>query len=192
MNPTLYKLHDTPFPVYSFGPHISPLRDLVLNFKLKGHVQPIWKLIQTHKHTLESILKKHTCLVPLPSSISRVALFGYYPTLILTQLIQKQYPISLYARALSMKKGFAQIKKSLSPYEKRSRLEKWISTGSHYSNIKKQNILLIDDVYNTGLTLDTARALLLKGDARSVSTLVLAHTQAKENHGAPISPFAMS
>lgn len=109
-------------------------------------------------------------IVPIPLHKTQMRLRGFNQSLCLAQALGGHFKIPVYPRMLE-KTRKTRIQKSLGVQQRRSNLKGAFSTGPQFQPLKK--ILLVDDVYTTGGTVDEAARCLKEAGAGQVWVLVL-------------------
>lgn len=113
-------------------------------------------------------------LIPVPLHKSRLRHRGFNQALLLVKQLSKITRIP-YAKKLLVKNrpSIPQVDLSVSEREKGLAGNFWVVKKE---DIKGKRILLIDDVYTTGATVNECSKTLIMAGAKSVDVLTLAHT----------------
>ncbi|MDR1425853.1 MAG: ComF family protein [Rickettsiales bacterium] len=115
-------------------------------------------------------------LVPVPIYIKRLKWRGYNQTLLLAQEISKKTSIA-YAPNLLLKKRHTAAQTSLHFSKRKSNLTLAFDMANGYeSKIVNKNIMIIDDVFTTGSTVNECAKILKKNGAGRVFVLTIAKT----------------
>ncbi len=109
-------------------------------------------------------------IVPIPLHKTQMRLRGFNQSLCLAQALGGHFGIPVYPQMLE-KVRKTRTQKSLDEKQRRSNLRGAFSIGAQFQPLKK--ILLVDDVYTTGGTVDEAARCLKKAKAGEVRVLVL-------------------
>ena len=109
-------------------------------------------------------------LVPIPLHKSQLRLRGFNQSLCLAQALGGHFGIPVYPQMLE-KVRKTRTQKSLDEKQRRSNLRGAFSIGAQFQPLKK--ILLVDDVYTTGGTVDEAARCLKQAGAGQICVLVL-------------------
>lgn len=102
---------------------------------------------------------KPDALIPIPLSGQRLRKRGYNQALVLAREIGKRSQIPVFENLLLRRKNTAPLK-LLNPKERQNNLKKAFIIGRN--DVKLNTIIIIDDIYTTGSTIDEA-ARTLKG-----------------------------
>jgi ComF family protein len=111
-------------------------------------------------------------LVSVPLHMKRFRERGFNQAHLLVRRWAKQQRIPLDGRTLSRSRG-TEPQTNLSGAERRRNIKGAFSI-QHPESIKGQKILLVDDVYTTGATVNECARVLMKADAKFVDVLTLA------------------
>ena len=110
-------------------------------------------------------------LVPIPLHRKKQRKRGYNQAYLLAEAIGKYTGIPVYDNLLKRVKNTVPLK-SLNPEERQNNLKKaFIMVGN---DVKLKTIMIIDDIYTTGSTVDEAAAVLMAGGVEKVYFLTLA------------------
>ncbi len=161
--------------VRSFGIYKTILRDLIIRFKyfnsytIGNNLAKL--LLQKNFHDFN--FKNFDAIIPVPLHKDRLKIRGYNQSIILGAQLSTHYKIPLFYDALKKIKNTEEL--STLDFKTRGNLnlEKtfWIEKNS----LLAKNILLIDDVFTTGRTVNTCAKILKKiGKARVVDVITLA------------------
>lgn len=110
-------------------------------------------------------------LVPVPLHKKRQRRRGFNQSYLLAQAIGRYTGIPVYDNLLKRVKNTVPLK-LLNPEERQNNLKKaFIMVGN---DVKLKTIMVIDDIYTTGSTIDEAAAVLMAGGVEKVYFLTLA------------------
>ncbi len=109
-------------------------------------------------------------LVPVPLHRKKSLRRGYNQSLLLAQGISKYINIPVYGKMLKRVKNTVPLK-HLNPTERQKKLKKaFIINGN---DVKLNTIIVIDDIYTTGSTIDEVTRVLLDGGTKNVFFITL-------------------
>ena len=109
-------------------------------------------------------------LVPIPLHRKKRLKRGYNQSLLLAQAISKYTDIPVYGKMLKRVKNTVPLK-HLNPIERQKKLKKaFIINGN---DVKLNTIIVIDDIYTTGSTIDEVSCVLLDGGVKKVFFITL-------------------
>ena len=109
-------------------------------------------------------------LVPIPLHRSRQRKRGYNQAFLLARAIGSYAGVPVYDNLLKRVKNTVPLKR-LNPQERQNNLKKaFIMVGN---DVKLKTIMIIDDIYTTGSTVDEAAAVLMDGGVEEVYFLAL-------------------
>jgi len=112
-------------------------------------------------------------LIPVPLHPQRLRERGFNQALLLTRELSRRTGIR-YLQTILKKKKPTLPQANLSGVEREKGL-KGVFDVTGKEELLGKSILLVDDVYTTGATVDECSKVLLKGGAEKVSVLTLAH-----------------
>ena len=110
-------------------------------------------------------------LVPVPVSPGRLRQRGYNQALILAQEVSRRTGIPVREDVL-YRVSDTRPMKNMGPEERQNNLKK--AFQCHGNDVELNSIMLIDDIYTTGATVDACARALYRQGARRVCFLTLA------------------
>jgi len=153
------------------------LKELIHQFKYQNITSlavPLAQLMIDHLEKYFPNQENNYYLVPIPLSRQKERQRGYNQSLLLAEIISQKlnYPL-LKNILLRQKNTISQI--TIRDYQKRKENIKDAFLVVQSEMIKNKNILLIDDVFTSGATLEEAAKTLKMAGAKNIIGLVLAH-----------------
>jgi len=151
----------------------SPMGELLYQLKYKADKTAIKEIVAAASNFLISDWKiRVDVIVPVPPSKTNRAI---QPVIVVAKGISTSLKIP-YAEALVKTKGTPELK-NVSDYQKRSELLT-DAFGIRGSEVKGKNVLLVDDLFRSGATLNAITKVLYDlGKARKVYVLSLTKTR---------------
>lgn len=143
-----YKFHEKPYLFSTF-----------VNFLLK------------EKKIFENI-KNYDKIIPVPISKERQKERGYNQSLLIAKEISKQINLELLNNCLIKTKNI--VEQSKLNKEQRERNIKDVYELKNKQLIKAERILLIDDIYTTGSTVNECSKILREGNPKKIGVLTIA------------------
>ena len=131
------------------------------------------EMAQVLEHFLEELGPRHRpdLLVPVPCSAQRLRKRGYNQAALLARKVSEITQIPVREDLLARPKD-TKAMRSMSALERQNNLKKAFHV---YGNgVRLKSIMLIDDIYTTGATIDACAGALLEAGAEEVSFLTLA------------------
>lgn len=116
------------------------------------------------------------CVVPIPLYKDVLKKRGFNQSLFLAEEFKKEAKVSLMPKFLEKMRS-TQDQTTLGALKRQKNVEGVFNASKE---CKGKNILLIDDVFTTGATVNEASKVLLEKGAKKVSVLTLAQTPLKE------------
>lgn len=120
---------------------------------------------------------EYSLIVPVPLHIKKLRERGFNQSLILAGGIAKKYGIPVNFSLLKRRK-FTLTQTGLHKTDREKNVRGAFIVADR-RKIKGENIIIIDDVYTTGATINECARVLLRSGARKVSVLTLAHATEK-------------
>ena len=114
----------------------------------------------------------YSLIVPVPLHIKRLRQRGFNQSLILAQALAKKWQIPINFSLLKRHK-FTLTQTGLNKAERNKNIKGAFEVSSK-KNIAGKNVILIDDVYTTGATINECAKILTKAGAKKVTVLTLA------------------
>lgn len=133
--------------------------------------------INTYLKVFDDILNEFDLIIPVPLSKERKTVRGYNQAELLAREINEAFNIPLDTKSL------IKIKDTL-PQSILSHAERKENIKDAYRctcKLKDKRILLADDVFTTGNTLEACAKELLKQEAKSVSAITAVYAKAREH-----------
>ena len=152
----------------------SDIRKTIIQYKFNNRAylyKTFSKIILKNKKTC-GFLKKYDIIIPVPMHIKRKRKRGYNQTELIAKEIAKNIDIKLITNNLVKTKNI----KSQSKLSKRQRKEnvKNVFELKRKDDIKNKNILIFDDIYTTGSTVNECAKVLKNAGANKIGILTLA------------------
>lgn len=110
-------------------------------------------------------------LIPIPLHRSRKRKRGYNQAELLAKAVSRYTGVPVYDKILVRVKNTVPLKR-LNPQERQKNLKKAFHISGN--DVKLKTIILIDDIYTTGATMDEAAAVLLAAGVKQVYFITLA------------------
>lgn len=110
-------------------------------------------------------------LIPIPLHPARQRKRGYNQAQLLAKAISRYTGVPIYDKILIRVKNTVPLKK-LNPRERQNNLKKAFNIRGN--DVKLKTIILVDDIYTTGSTMDEAAAVLRKAGVERIYFLTLA------------------
>lgn len=126
---------------------------------------PNW---QKHIHQWQDV----DMIIPIPITRQRLRQRGFHQSLIIAKKLQNNLPKKIFSDTLIHHKNTLQ-QKHLNREERLINLVSAFKINNH-KNIENKKILLIDDVFTTGATIQAATQVLKENGAQEVFSLTLA------------------
>lgn len=150
------------------------IRKLILDYKFneKSYMYITFvKFLLKNKKIFENI-KKYDKIMPVPISRKRQKERGYNQSLLIAKEIAKKTNLELVNNCLIKTKNI--VEQSKLNKEDREKNIHGVYELKNKQLIEDKEILLIDDIYTTGSTVNECSRILRKGNPRKIGTLVLA------------------
>ena len=151
------------------------IKEMIWQLKYKGqkrHAQTFGYFLA--KEISEKADVRNSILIPIPIHTKRRKERGYNQCEWLCEEIIKQKPELVYDKT-SLIRTKHNIRQSWSNRKDRSNNIRNVFRLKTPENIRRKNIILIDDVVTTGATLNEVRQLLKKAGANKILSFTIAH-----------------
>jgi len=109
-------------------------------------------------------------IVPIPLHPKRMKVRGYNQAALLAKALGKHCEVPVYEHYLERRKNTLPLKLQ-NPKERQNNLKKAFNIAEN--DVKLKQIILIDDIYTTGSTMDEASRTLLQHGAQEIYFLTL-------------------
>ncbi len=150
------------------------IRKLILDYKFneKPYIyESFVNFILKNKKIFE-ILKSYDTIIPVPISRKRMKERGYNQSLLIAKKLSEDLNIELQTNCLIKTKNI--VEQSKLNKEQREKNIQNVYELKNEQIINNKKILLIDDIYTTGSTVNECSKMLRKAQPRKVDVLVLA------------------
>ena len=152
----------------------SEMGELLYKLKYRGYRNTIIPIATTAAAFIQAQKWPLDCIIPTPPSNQRV----FQPVLEIAKELGQRLSFPMYADSVVKTKTTAQLKNVFDYHQRLRLLADAYEMGE---NLAKQSILLFDDLYRSGATLNAVTELLYsKGQAARVYALTLTRTRSKQ------------
>lgn len=176
--PVCFDCRDTRFffeYARSIGKYKGVLRECIHLLKYKGKkiiLKSLDKLIGNNIYGFIP-LEKISFIIPVPVHKKRLHERGFNQAELIARLIGDRYKISVFSNLLN--KSVNTSPQVTLSREERSKNVRGVFAVTDCSCVRMGTILLIDDVYTTGATVNECARVLRRAKAKEVYVLTLAH-----------------
>lgn len=149
-------------------------REIIMDYKYngKGYIGRKLGDILYDRISCENI--KPDVIIPVPLSYDRMRKRGYNQSALMAKRLSELWSVE-YDEKVLVRARNTQLLRSLNPTERRLMLEDAFSISkSRREIIEGKQILIIDDIFTTGATVDASAKALVSGGAAEVFVLTLA------------------
>ena len=150
------------------------IRDKILQYKFedKAYMYNTFAKIILKNEKICGLLKKYDIIIPVPIHKKRKAQRGYNQTQLIASKISKYVEIKLCDDVLIKSKNT--IAQSKLNKNKRKQNIKGAFKILNSEKIQGKNILLFDDIYTTGSTVNECSKILTRAGAKRIGVLTIA------------------
>ena len=150
------------------------IRKLIIDYKFndKSYLNNFFSNIILNSKFNCDILKKYDIIISVPLSKNGKATRGYNQTDLIAKNISKKLEI-YYKSDYLIKIKETKKQSSLNKIERKKNIQNAYIFNKKY-NIKNKNIILIDDVFTTGSTVNECLKVLKQNGAREILILIIA------------------
>lgn len=165
-------------PYFSYARAVFSYENIILNaihrFKYKRNMSigEIMSFLMADFSFPDIEFTDYSLIIPVPLHIKRLRERGFNQSLILANAMgeKRQIPVNF---SLLKRRKFTTTQASSNRKERKQNI-KGAFEVSDENKIKGRNIILIDDVYTTGATVNECAKTLIKAGAKKISALTLA------------------
>lgn len=150
------------------------IRKIILDYKFneKSYIYLTFvNFLLKNKKIFENI-KNYDTIIPVPISKKRLKTRGYNQSLLIARKIAEQTNLELVNNCLIKTKNI--IEQSKLNKEDRMQNIQGVYELKNKQLIENKNVLLIDDIYTTGSTVNECSKILRQGNPNKIGILVLA------------------
>lgn len=165
-------VYDSGFPVY---PYHGPVQASLMRFKYSGRQEYAAFYARAIKIYGGERLRKISpeVLVPVPVHKKKLQTRGYNQAEVLARRLAREMGLPVDTDLITRKKNTLP-QKELSPEERRKNLRDAFALSHPGKKLRYRRILLVDDIYTTGSTVDVLAALLKEAGAEEVYFVAVA------------------
>lgn len=151
------------------------IRNLILDYKFndKSYLYELFSKIITKNEKICGILEKYDIIIPVPIHKRRKQKRGYNQSELITRQISKKIP-SLVHESTAIQKIKHNIEQSSLSKEQRKQNVKDVYKIVNKEKIENKNIVLFDDIYTTGNTVNEISKILKQNGANKILVLTIA------------------
>lgn len=150
------------------------IRKNILNYKFndKPYLYKTFANYMLKNKKLFEIIKNYDTIIPVPISKKRYKERGYNQSFLIAREISKRFNIELENHCLYKSKNIIEQSK----LNKEDRKENIIGvyTLVNKEKLKGKNILIVDDIFTTGSTVNECCKTLIKADTKKLGVLTIA------------------
>lgn len=161
----------------------TALRELIHYFKYNGFLAaqiPIEKLIikwlERNPALASSLLDSRFCLMPIPLHKSRLQKRGFNQAELIAGVLSRRLNLPLEKNLLTRTRDTKSQIKMRSTKEREENVKGSIRTKEEREAPQYQNVILVDDVYTSGATMQEAAKALRRAGAKKIIGFVVAKT----------------
>jgi len=154
------------------GLYENALRVSVLESKRRPHLSSVLINLLLDAAQREP-LNKTTCVIPVPLHEKRLRERGFNQASVIAEALAKHLKLPLDETSLTRIRGSEKYRAGLDPKGRRDTVSKAFLVR-YPRLVADETILLIDDVFTTGATVNACAEALIKANARAVFVLTIA------------------
>ena len=150
------------------------IRDTILSYKFneKSYIYETFVNFLKNNKKMIGQIKKYDIIIPVPISKKRIKNRGYNQSALLARKIASTFQIKYDENILK------KIKDN-SPQSELNKEDRFINVQNVYKlkrkdNIKNKKVLLVDDIFTTGNTVNECSKILLENSAKDIGIFTLA------------------
>lgn len=149
------------------------IRKIILDYKFndKSYIYKTFVNFLKNNYEICVQIKKYDIIIPVPISKEKYKKRGYNQSGIFAKSLAKELKMK-YGECLAKTKNNAT--QSLLNQEGREKNVQGVYKAKNIGKIKNKNILLVDDIFTTGYTVNECSKILKEANAKSVGILTIA------------------
>ena len=171
---------------YYFEKHIylfqyeGKIRNLILDYKFndKAYLYKIFSEIVIKNKKICGILKKYDIIIPVPIHAKRKKQRGYNQSELIAKEIAKLQSKLQYDNKILQKEKNTVPQSSLSKEQRKQNVQN-VYKLVNQEKIRNKKIILLDDIYTTGNTVNACAKLLKENGAKEIIVLTIAKDEIK-------------
>ena len=150
------------------------IRKIILNYKFgeKSYIYKTFSIFLLKNEKIIEILKNYDIIIPVPISKNRKKERGYNQSYLIAKEISKNIDIYLNNKCLEKVKNI--VAQSTLTKEERNFNIKGAYNIKSRQDIENKKIIIFDDIYTTGSTVNECCKLLKRNGAKDILVLTLA------------------
>ena len=176
----IYKIENKKSTSIYFEKHIyifeykDKIRDLILDYKFneKSYLYKLFSKIIIKSEKICGILKKYDIIIPVPIHKKRKKQRGYNQSELIAKEIAKN--INIEYRNDIIEKTKNNLPQSSLTKEQRKENVQNVYKINDKEKIQNKNIIIIDDIYTTGNTVNAISKILKENGAKEITILTIA------------------
>jgi ComF family protein len=160
--------------VRALGRYEGALETIIHNFKYKQKFSMVnlFNFLLDHMHNHAITFSSYDLLIPVPLHRSRLRQRGFNQTVILGNILKKKYHLPLHTNILQ--RTAHTLPQVTLPVKARKVNMRNAFKVKESQSVEGKTILLLDDVYTTGATMNECARILKKSGASRVDGFVIA------------------
>ena len=166
---------------YYLFSYTSLIREKIIQYKFHGqsYLFKMFSEFFVKNEKMCGFLKKYDIIIPVPISKNKMLQRGYNQSMLIAKEIAKKTKKVQLEHKVLIKRIENQSQSSLN---RKQRLEnvKNVYKIQNEQKIKEKNILLFDDIFTTGATVNECARVLKQGGAKQIAVLTIAKDFQKE------------
>ena len=150
------------------------IRKLLLQYKFsdKSYLDNFWVNVILKSKKLNEMFKNYDIMIPVPMEKNKEQIRGYNQTKLITDIIYKLNKINVFNNIL-IKTKKTQTQSTLSLEKRYQNIENAFEVKNEQL-IKNKKIIIFDDIYTTGATINECIEILKKAKVKKIFVLILA------------------
>ena len=152
----------------------NEIRNYILNYKFKekSYIYKTFAQILIEDEIFNKFIKKYDCIIGVPIHKKRMKIRGYNQSELIAREIAVYYKKIFYRNVLKKIKNI--VPQSSLNKEQRKLNAQGAYIVENKEKIQGKNVLLFDDIFTTGATVEECSKILLENEALSVGICTIA------------------
>ncbi len=155
--------------------YTTPIREKILQYKFKeqAYLSNMFSEFFVKNEKICGFLQKYDIIIPVPMTKKKVRKRGYNQSELIAKQLAKNIPNLKEEKYILIKVKENRTQSSLNRQQRQENV-KDVYKLQNVEKIKEKNIIIFDDIYTTGATVNECAKVLMLGGAKKVAVITIA------------------
>ena len=155
--------------------YTTPIREKILQYKFKeqAYLSNMFSEFFVKNEKICGFLQKYDIIIPVPMTKKNVRKRGYNQSELIAKQLAKNIPNLKEEKYILIKVKENRTQSSLNRQQRQENV-KDVYKLQNVEKIKEKNIIIFDDIYTTGATVNECAKVLMLGGAKKVAVITIA------------------